>query len=62
MDNWGGLAGLTTPEAWGVLVTRSGGGHLLALPRGVLGGRILLYCCYWGCLYMSERDGICQTF
>ena len=40
----GGHAGLITPEALGVLATGSGGGYLLALPRGVMGGRVLLHC------------------
>ena len=38
----GGQAGPIIPEARVVLVTRSDSGPLLALPRGVLGGRILL--------------------
>ena len=38
----GGHAGPILPEAWVVLVRRSGGGHLLALLRVVLGGCVLL--------------------
>ena len=39
---WVGQAGSITPEAQVVLMTRSAGGHLLALPHGVFGGRVLL--------------------
>ena len=49
-----GHAGLITQEAPGVLVTRSGGDHLLALPRGVLDGHVLLQL---GSSYMSKRNG-----
>ena len=42
MDKGVGHAGPITLEAWKKLVTRSGGGHLLALTCGVLGGRVLL--------------------
>ena len=37
-----GQAGLITPGVWVVLVTHSGGGHLLAMTLGILGGRGLL--------------------
>ena len=35
-------AGRITAEVWVVLVTRSGGGQTITLPRGVLGGRVQL--------------------
>ena len=52
----GGHAGPITQEAGGVLATHSVGGHLLALPSGVLDGCVLLNCCDLGRLYMSKRD------
>ena len=41
MNVGGGHTGPITQEARVVLVTRSGSGHLLALPCGVLGGCVL---------------------
>ena len=58
IEEGGGHAGPITMVAPVALVTHSGRGRHLILPRGVLGCRVLLQLVREG---RYGRDGICQT-